>query len=140
MSVFKLIDCDFGVTIKGVSYDFVHVQGLTLEDNEKVRLIRGGNAGNKTGISYAEGVREAKVLTVTVIGMDTPIYTLLRDAFKNRERVECYTISRTDGSSKIAKNSVLSQMPQQLTIDETAESMNVALIFETFDIEEKHKT
>lgn len=140
MSVFKLIDCDFGVTYKGVSYDFVHVQGLTLEDNEKTKLIRGGNAGNKTGLIYREGVREAKVFTVTVIGMDTPIYNLLREAYNNRERVEPYCISRTDGSSKIGRNAILSQMPQQLTIDETAESMNVALIFETFDVEEKHKT
>ena len=140
MSIFKLYDCDFGVTIKGVNYDFVHVQGLQIEDNEKTRLVRGGNAANKTGLVYKEGIKDAKVVTVTIMGMDTPIYNLLRSAYNDKERIDCYCVSRVDGSSKIAKNAVLSQMPQQLAIDETPESMNVGLIFETFDIEEKHKT
>ena len=51
-----------------------------------------------------------------------------------------YCISRTDGSSKMAKNAVLSNKPQQLTVDETAESLNVSLEFETFDSSEVHKS
>lgn len=140
MSTFKLYNCDFGVTIRGQNYDFVHVVNLAIEDNEKTRLVRGGNASNKEGLVYKEGIKDAKVVTVTIMGMDTAIYNLLREVYNLKERLDCYTIDRTDGSSKIAKNSVLSQLPQQLSIDETPESMNVALVFETFDIDEKHKT
>lgn len=138
--IFKLYDSDFGVTMGGVNYDFVHVQGLQIEDNERTRLIRGGNAGNKTGIVYKEGIKDAKVVTVTIIGMDAAIYTRLRQAYNDRERVDAYCVSRVDGSSKIAKDAVLSQLPQQLTVDETAESMNVALVFESFNIDEVHKS
>lgn len=138
--IFKLDDCDFGVTIAGVNYEFTHVVNLQIEDNERTRLVRGGNAKNKVGLSYKEGLRDAKVVTVTIIGMEVEIYNLLRQQYFNKERLDAYCISRTDGSSKTAKNAVLSQIPQQLTLDETPESMNVALVFETFDIEEKHKS
>lgn len=138
--IFKLYESDFGVTYKGVNYDFVHVQGLQIEDNEKTRLIRGGNASNKVGLVYKEGIKDAKIVTVTIIGMDVAIYTMLRTAYENKERLDAYCISRVDGSSKTAKDAVLSQLPQQLLVDETAESMNVSLIFESFNIEEKHKS
>lgn len=138
--IFKLYDCDFGVTINGTNYDFTHVQGLQIEDNEKTRLVRGGNAGNKTGLIYKEGIKDAKVITLTIIGMDTAIYTLLRNAYNNRERLDAYCVSRVDGSSKIIKDAVLSQLPQQLTVDESAESMNVGLVFESFNVDEVHKS
>lgn len=140
MSIFKLYDCDFGVTIKGTNYDFTHVQGMQIEDNEKTRLVRGGNAGNKTGLVYKEGIKDAKVVTLTIIGMDTAIYSLLREAYNSRERLDCYCVSRVDGSSKIIKDAILSQEPQQLLVDETAESMNVGLMFESFNISEVHKS
>lgn len=138
--IFKLYECDFGVTIGGTNYEFTHVQGLQVEDNEKTRLVRGGNAGNKTGLIYKEGIKDAKVVTLTIIGMDTAIYTRLKQAYAEKERLDCYCVSRVDGSSKIIKQAVLSQEPQQLTIDETAESMNVGLVFESFDVSEVHKS
>jgi len=140
MSTFKLYECDFGVTIRGTNYDFTHVDSLQIEDNEKTRLVRGGNASNKTGLVFKEGMKDAKVVTVTVLGMDVAIYNLLRECYNTKERVEAYCVSRVDGSNKIAKDAVLSQLPQQLTVDETAESMNVALMFESYNIDEVHKS
>lgn len=138
--IFKLYECDFGVTINGTNYDFVHVQGLQIEDNEKTKLVRGGNAGNKIGLSYKEGIKDPKTITLTIIGMEVSIYSLLRQAWNDKTRLDCYCVSRIDGSSKIAKNAVLCSEPQQLLVDETAESMNVALVFESFDISEVHKS
>jgi len=45
-----------------------------------------------------------------------------------------------DGSSKMAKNSVLCQQPQQLVLDESPDSMNVSLSFESFDLTETMKS
>jgi hypothetical protein len=140
MASFKIYDCDFGVTINSVNYDFEHVQNLTIEDPERTRLIRGGNAGNKTGLVYKEGIKDAKSITVTLIGISMDMHSLLKTAYNDRARLDCYCVSRVDGSSKIAKNAVLSQEPKQLSVDESAESMNVALAFESFDISEVHKS
>jgi hypothetical protein len=138
--LFKLYECDFGLTLNGVNYDFEHVENLQIEDPEKTRLIRGGNAGNKTGLAYKEGIKEAKTVTLTVIGMPFALYALLKTAYEEKTRLDCYCVSRVDGSSKIAKNSILSVEPKQLSIDDSAESMNLALVFESFDVSEVHKT
>jgi len=138
--IFKLYDCDFGVTLNDVNYDFPHVENLQIEDAERTRLIRGGNAGNKTGLIYKEGIKEAKTITLTVIGIDMDLHNLLKTAYQDKTRLDCYVISRVDGSSKIAKNAILSQEPKQLTLDDSAESMNTALVFESFDISEIMKS
>lgn len=138
--IFKMYDCDFGVTLNGVNYQFDHVEGLQIEDPERTRLIRGSNAGNKLGLVYKEGLKEAKTITLTVIGMPAEVHNLLKAAYDSRTRLDCFTISRVDGSSKIAKNAVLAQSPKQLQMDDSPESLNTALIFESFDVEEVHKT
>lgn len=139
MAVFKMYDCDFGVTINGVNYDFTHVENLQIEDPERTRLIRGSNAGNKLGLAYKEGLKEAKTITLTVIDIPMAVHVILKDAYTAGTRMDCYCISRTDGSSKIAKNAVLSQSPKQLSMDDSAESLTTALVFESFDVEEVHK-
>lgn len=140
MAIFKLYDCDVGLTLNGVNYDFTHVVNIEIEDPERQRLTRGANAGNKTGISYREGLKEAKTVTYTVIGMPLALHNLLKEAFKNGTRMDAYIISRVDGSSKIAKNAVLAQAPKQMTLDDSPDSMNTQLIFESFDIDEVHKS
>ena len=138
--IFKLYDCDFGVTIDGQNYDFDHVENLQIEDPERTKLIRGGNAGNKTGLIYKEGIKDAKTITLTVIGIPFALNALLKQAYADKTRLDCYAVSRADGSSKIAKNAILSQEPKQLSVDDSAESMNTALVFESFDVSEVHKS
>ncbi len=138
--IFKMYDCDFGVKINGINYDFEHVQSLQIDDPEMTKLIRGSNAFNKLGLVYKEGVKEPKKLTVTIIGMSSALKNVLDEAYENQLRVDAYCISRVDGSSKIAADSVLSQQPMQLSVDDSAESMNVALAFESFNLKEVHKS
>jgi hypothetical protein len=123
-----------------VNYDFEHVENMTIEDPERTRLIRGSNAGNKIGLSYKEGIKEAKTITVTVLGISKELFDLLKQAYVDKSRMDCFAVSRIDGSSKIAKNSILSSEPKQLTLDDSAESMNMALVFESFDVSEIHKS
>lgn len=139
MGVFKLYDCDVGVTVRGQNYDFTHVDSVTVEDPRRTRLTRGVNATNKTGIAYTEGVKEACTVTVPVIALEKPLFDLLTEIFNNKERVDFYCVSRSDGSNKYAKNAVLSQTPQQLTLDDSPEAMNTSLSFESFDVGENHK-
>ncbi len=139
MSIFKIYNCDFGITLNGVNYNFTHVDKLTIEDPEKTRLTRGANAGNKTGLVFHEGTKEAKTITVTILGMAADIFGLLKSAHDEDTRMDVFCVSREDGSSKIAKNAVLCQEPKQLSLDDSAESMNVDLIFESFDMSEIHK-
>lgn len=140
MTIFKMYECDFGITLNGVNYSFTHVENMTIEDLEKTKLIRGSNAGNKTGLAYKEGLKEAKTFTVTVIGMPADLHALLKTAYAEGTRMDVNCVSRVDGSSKIAKNAVLAQSPKQLQMDDSAQSMNTALVFESFDVDEVHKT
>ncbi len=138
--IFKIYESDFGVTIDGVNYDFEHIQNLAIEDPERTKLIRGANAGNKTGLVYKEGIKDPKTITVTLIGISMDMHNLLKTAYADKTRLDCYCVSRVDGSSKIAKNAILSQEPKQLSVDDSAESMNTALVFESFDVTEIHKS
>lgn len=139
--IFKVYNSDFGMKIGGVDYNFTHVDNMQIEDPENNRLVRGANATNKEGLVYKEGSKEPKRVTVTIMGMSPELKAVLDDCFKEKTRIEAvYCIDRTDGSGKMAKNAILCQQPQQLTVDESPESMNVALIFESFDMSEVHKS
>lgn len=138
--IFKIYKCDFGIKVDGTSYEFDHVAQVTIEDPERNRLTRGNNAKNMTGIAYKDGLKDPKRWTVPILNMSAALKTVLDDCFKNQKRLEVYVIDRDDGSSKWAKNAVLSNAPQQLTMDDTAESMQVSLEFETFDSTETHKS
>jgi hypothetical protein len=137
--IFKMYNCDFSVGIGGVDYSFDHVDSMAIEDPQSSKLIRGSNAGNKTGLVYTEGAKSPKKLTLVIIGLTAVMYELFRTVYLEQTRCECRCIDRTTGSAKIAKECVLSQQPMQLTVDENPESMNVSLIFETFNFEETHK-
>jgi hypothetical protein len=138
--IFKIYEMDFGVTISGLNYAFEHVQSVQTEDPERTKLVRGANAGNKTGLVYKEGIKDPKTITVTIIGMSADLLQLLRDVYEAKSRLDFYGVMRSDGSSKIAKNAILSQEPKQLSLDDSPESMNVALVFESYDVSEVHKS
>ena len=135
-----MYQCDFGIKYNGVSYDFEHVDGLQIEDPETTRLVRGSNAFNKVGLVYTEGTKEPKRLTATIIGLSASLHALLMTIYESKARCEFYCIDRVDGSSKVGKDAILTQKPMQLNVDETPESMNVTLVFETFNLEETHKS
>jgi len=138
--IFKIYNCDFGFKLNGVDYEFTHVENMAIEDPETTKLVRGGNGGDKVGLTYVEGIKEPKKVTCTVKGMTKDLKDVLDAAYAAKTRMDVYCIDRTDGSSKMAKNSILSTQPQQLSVDESADSMNVALIFESFDLTETHKS
>jgi hypothetical protein len=140
MASFKIYNCDFGVKVNGVSYDFEHVSSLQIESTVRNRITRGANAKNKIGITYKDGLNEPDRWTIPILQMSSALKDVLDSAFELGTRLECYCIDRTDGSSKMAKNAVLSNQPQQLTIDASAESLEVSLEFETFDSSEVHKS
>lgn len=138
--IFRIYESDFGIKYNGVNYDFQHVTDLTIEDPENTRLTRGSNISNKIGLVYREGIREPKRWTVTIIGMSIELKQVLDEAYAAHARLDVYCVSRVDGSSKIGKNAVLCQQPQQLNVSEDVEAMNVTLVFETFDSTEVHKS
>ena len=138
--IFKLYDCDVGVKINGVGYDFEHVQSVTIEDPEFTRLTRGVNAKNKTGLVYKEGLKDPKRITIPILNMSAELKTALDAAYLADTRMDVYAISRTDGSSKMLKEAILSQIPQQLTLDESPDSMQVSLSWESFQMTEVHKS
>lgn len=138
--IFKMYNCDLGIKINGVTYDFDHVENFSIEDPENTKLIRGSNAKNKTGLVYKEGIKEPKRVTVTIIGISQELKAVLDAAYTGQSRLDVFCIDRTDGSSKVAKEAIISQQPQQLSLDSSPESMNLALIFESFDLSEVHKS
>lgn len=138
--IFKIYNCDFGVKIGGVDYAFEHVSQVTIDDPERNRLTRGANASNKTGLVYKDGLKDPKRWTVPILNMSPELKAKLDECYDQQTRLDVYCIDRTDGSSKMGKNAILSNRPQQLTIEDTAESMQVSLEFETFDSSEVHKS
>lgn len=145
MATFKLYDCDVSVDISGTSYVFTHVQSLAIEDPERMRLTRGANAGNNIGVSYREGLKEAKTITLTVLDIPLALYNLLTATHKaqaggSSTRVKVSCVSRTDGSMKELKNAIISQPPRQMNLDDSPESMDVALVFESYDLSETMKS
>lgn len=138
--VFKPYQSTFGVKRNGVSYEFPDVASMQIEDPETTKLTRGANGANKLGLVYKEGIRDPKVVTVTIMNMSPDLKAMLDAVYAGKERVDVFCIDNTDGSSKMGKNAILSQQPQQLTVDDSVDSMNVALRFETFDLGEVHKS
>lgn len=138
--IFKIYNCDFGIKVDGTSYDFEHVAELQIEDPERNRLTRGANARNKEGLAYKDGLKDPKRWTIPILSMSAALKAVLDGCYDDQTRVEVYCIDRSDGSSKMAKRALLSNKPQQLALDETQESMNVSLEFETFDSIEVHKS
>lgn len=138
--MFKIYNSDFGIKYNGVAYDFSNVAEVQIEDPERNRLTRGANASDKAGLAYKDGLKEPKRITIPILNMTAALKGVLDEVFETQARVEWYCIDRTEGSSKIGKNAVLSNRPQQLVLDESAESLNVSLEFETFDLVETHKS
>lgn len=137
--IFKIYNCDFGIKVNGTSYEFTDVAEVTIEDPEKNRLTRGSNGKNTLGLAYKEGAKEPKKWTIPILNMSADLKGLLDSVFIDQTRVDVYCIDRTDGSSKMAKQAVLCNRPQQLTLNDTPDSMHVQLEFETFDSNEVHK-
>lgn len=137
--IFRIYNSDFGIKIGGVDYRFEHVQDVTIEDPEMNRLTRGSNASNQIGLAYKEGISEPKRWTVNIMNMSAELKGVLDAAFKDQTRVDVYCIDRGDGSAKIGKDALLCNYPQQLTLDQSPESMAVQLTFETFASSEVHK-
>lgn len=135
MEALKLYDCDVGVVIRGVKYT-LDVDSVTIEDPERKTLTRGANSGNRVGIVVKEGAKEPKVWTTSVVPIPVALHALLKEVYDEEERVELFAISRATGSGKFAKKAILSQRPQQLTLDESVESLNTALVFASFDVED----
>lgn len=138
--IFKIYNCDFGFKLNSTQYDFEHVASLTIEDPERNRLTRGSNAKNKIGLSYKDGLKDPKKWTIPLLNMSADLKSVLDIAYDEVTRIDVYCIDRTDGSKKMAGNAVLSNRAQQLTINDSAESMEVSLEFETFDSIETHKS
>lgn len=138
--IFKMYDCDFGVTINGTNYGFTHVVSVVIEDPERRRLRRGSNASNDVGIDYREGLSEAKTTTATILGITKDLHNLLKQCFRDGTRMDFYAINKKDGSGKTSKNAVLSQDPKQLNMDDSPESMQLVLVFESFNVSEVHKS
>lgn len=135
----KLYDCDVVIEIRGVNYEFEHVDSVSHEDPRRHRLTRGANAKNKTGIVYTEGNKEAHVLTTSVIAIPAALHALLKDVFNKKERVKFACVSRENGSKKFADQAILAQPPFQPSVDESAESLNTPIVLESFDVEDDIK-
>jgi len=135
----QIFNCDFGVKIDGVPYEFDHVAEVQIENPEKTRLTRGANGKSKVGLRFKEGLSQPKMIRIPILGMTVELKGVLDKAYNDQQRLEVYFIDRKTGSSGIGKNAVLTNQPIQLSMGETEENLRVALEFETFDYVETLK-
>lgn len=138
MASFILTNCDFGSSYNGTNYDFTkEVDSVVIEDPQMKKLTRGGSGKSKTGIAYSEGMKDARKVTITLVGLPASYLKLLKSLFESEERIDSYCVDRKTGITRSFNNSLISQEPKQLAIQEGAESLNILLILETFDIVEE---
>lgn len=137
---FNLSNCDVGFKITGVKYEFEHVNSVTIEDPEFNRITRGANGKNKVGLAFKEGLKDPKTVTLVIEDMTPEMKGVLEGCFKNQTRFDFWAVDRATGSAKWAKNSILGQYPQQLTLDDSAESMDVSLTLQSYDLSEVFKS
>lgn len=140
MAIFRLYNSDVSIEHNGQQYDFDQVDSLVIENPETTRLVRGADARDKVGLVFKEGIKEPKRATVTLLGITSDMYSLLTGVFDDKSRVKVSLVDRLDGSSMIFKQAILCKTPLQLTVDESPESINVVLEFESFDLSVGHKS
>lgn len=139
MDAFKIYQSDFGITVGGVNYEFDHVLSFNVEDPRRKKLTRGANKKDNVGLTFEEGIRDASTVTVALLGVSPELFEVLCTAFEEETRCGVWGIDRGTGSAKMASNAILSRKPQQLNIDDSADSMTVELLFESYDVKEKRK-
>lgn len=137
--MFKLYDCDVVMTVEGVNYNFNDVNSIEIEDPEITSLTRGANGKNQEGIPFKEGVRDPKIWTMPVMNIPIELKAVLDDVYEKTKRVDLNCVSRSTGARKSIINAVLRQKPQQLTVDETADSLAVSLAFAGYANKEVYK-
>lgn len=140
MGLFKLYECDIGFKVDGTNYEFKNVGEVPFEDPERNRLTRGSNAKDDVGLTYKDGLKDPKKFTPVIQDMSPELRDLFDSLYDSQTRFEFYCISRRDGSSRIAKNCILSNRPTQLNMNDSAESLDISVEIETFKVEEKHKS
>lgn len=140
MGSFKLYDCDVGVLANGIKYVHDHVDEVQVEDPERNNLTRGANATNTTGLTFREGLKEPKRWTMMIKNLTPQLAALYNDYYKNQKRLDVFCAARSDGSNKMLRNAIIANKPQQLTLDDTPDSMNVSIEFVSFICEEVHKS
>lgn len=135
MSAIKLYECQVGIEVNGTNYNFDHIRSVTLENPERNNLMRGVNAPTSEGLAFKEGMMEPKTISVPVIEMAKEVFDLLRSCFDNQTRLTFFVVDK-QGQSFYGKKCLLAQTPMQLTLDDSAESMDCTLEFVTFLIEQ----
>lgn len=136
MGSIKLYECTVGIEVAGTNYNFSHIRSVTLENPERNNLMRGVNAPESEGLAFKEGMMEPKTISVPVIEMSTDLFNLLKDCFKNQTRIKFYVVDK-NGQTFTGKQCLLAQQPMQLTLDDSAESMDCTLEFVTFLVDQK---
>ena len=137
--MYKLYECDIGMKVNGVSYAFPHVAEVQIEDPERNNITRGANASDTTGLVFREGLTEPKRFTVPIMQLTPELKAMLDAAYTDQTRCDFYCISRRNGQYKGAKNAILANKPQQLTLDQSPESLQVSIEFVTFESVEEIK-
>lgn len=139
MSAIRIYDGQLTISdADGNVYEFLHFDSVGVDTTARTRITRGANAGDRLGVSYKEGLKEADTMTIVAVDVPADLHTQLKTWYDaaTRLKIECVD---SIGSSVVAFDSVISREPHQLSIDESVESMNLELIFESFNITTTYK-
>jgi hypothetical protein len=130
--------CAFGMSINDVNYE-MPIDDLDTDNPRQTKITRSENGTSDMGIIYEEGVKDPFVITAQINDVPNAVLDRMKQAQASKERVKFYLIDKVDGSSIIYSNSIIQSEPYQKSINNTAESANIELIFSTFKREEKRK-
>lgn len=133
----QLRKADVSFNYNGPRYDLTkYVDGVTIEDPETKHLTRGGSGKNKKGLSYGEGTKDPKKITIDFVGFPVAYLKLIRQIWEKEDRIDVSCIDRKTGDSRVFKEALVVNNIRQLTMKDGVEEANFQLLLETFDIDE----
>jgi len=139
-TIYKLSSIDFGFSYNGQTYDFEHCDGMTIEDPRSSHITRGMNAKNKRGIKIDEALSDPDIITIPIMNVKKEVVDLLNKIqASDDERIEAYAIDRNTGQSRFIKEAIVSKKVRQLVISEGRDDLNIELILESFQVDDKLK-
>jgi hypothetical protein len=138
MPVLQIRKCDFIFGYNGVDYNLTaETDAWSIEDPQAKHLTRGSSTTNKRGIIITEGTKDPRVITITLIAPAAEYLKMFKEIYNDEERVDFSIIDRVNGSKRTLKEAIIQKEPMQATMGEGADELNISLVIETYQIEDK---
>lgn len=135
----RAVLCDAYFSRGGVDYSLTgFIDTTALDDPEEKQLTRGAFAGNKTGLIYTSGIKDAKTITVRLVGLSAEYANMLNDMYEKEERTDFKIVDRKTGRRATFEDAIIGKRVVQENMGgDGDEEMAANLVLRTYRVEYK---